>query len=70
MRRLRDRLLVAVSAFILAAATGCRTWDLHGKGYDEDTNALTENLRPSADESQFTGVDARARDIERNLGVR
>ena len=54
----------------MVAVSGCQQWDLRGHGYDDDTNSLTKNLRPQADERQFTGVDARARDIERSLGVR
>ena len=60
-------------ALALAVATsGCQalTEGWRGKGYDDQINSLTENLRPPADEKQMTGLDAKARDIERNLGVR
>jgi hypothetical protein len=50
--------------------SGLADWNLRGKGYDEQTNSLTKNLRAPADERRMTGFDARARDIERNLGVR
>jgi hypothetical protein len=69
-------LIVLALLFSLNLA-GCRSWNSglagwnwRGKGYDDDTNALTKNLRAPADERQMTGLDARARDIERNLGVR
>ncbi len=65
-------LLIAI-ALAAVSTTGCKNLTAHnwrGRGYGEDINALTENLRPPADEAQMTGFDQRARDIERNLGVR
>ncbi len=61
-----------------AACCGCQSWhagtgiwNWRGKGYnDDDLNHLTQNLRPPGDERQFSGIDAKARDIERSLGVR
>lgn len=66
-RRTRWLLLAVVTVTWLA---GCQPFDLRGNGYDEATQELTKNLRPEADEARLSGIDARARDIERNLGVR
>jgi hypothetical protein len=59
-----------LAAACAAAIAGCRPFNWRGQGYDEQTKALTKDLRPPADESRLTGLDARARDIERSLGVR
>ncbi len=50
---------------------GCARWNWRGHGYDEDNDAkIAQRLRPPADPKQFSGLDARAQDIERDLGVR
>ena len=63
----RSLLLAAVAAATIA---GCRSVDWRGQGYDERTQAWTKDLRPPADEARLSGLDAKARDIERSLGVR
>jgi hypothetical protein len=75
--RIRLTPRIAFALLLSLTLVGCRSWNSpfadwnwRGKGYDDDTNSLTKNLRPPADERQMTGFDARARDIERNLGVR
>jgi hypothetical protein len=73
--RIRLTSRFAIALLLSLTLVGCRSWNsqlanLRGKGYDDDTNGMTKNLRPPADERQMTGFDARARDIERNLGVR
>jgi hypothetical protein len=63
----------AVGAALLCAAmiSGCcRPFDLRGKGLGENADGGMAGLRPPADERRFTGLDGKARDIERNLGVR
>jgi hypothetical protein len=62
------RLLCAV--IFVATIAGCQPFNWRGQGYGERTKPWTENLRPPADEGQLSGIDAKARDIERNLGVR
>ena len=77
----RVRQSAAIFAFLVplsVACCGCQSWkngtglfNWRGQGYnDDDLNTLTQNLRPPGDERQFSGVDAKARDIERSLGVR
>lgn len=72
----RYLMAAAVSAIALSLVltlVGCqrlRSYKWRGNGYGEEVNSLTENLRPPADEQHMTGLDERARDIERNLGVR
>jgi hypothetical protein len=61
-------LLLAVP--LLLAAAGCASWNWRGRGFDDDSGGWAKNLRPEADEKQFSGLDARAQQIERNLGVR
>ena len=78
MSHVRSSTPVAVClALTVANCLGCQSWNSEsgilgwrGNGYDERVNALTEDLRPPGDERRFTGVDNRARDIERSLGVR
>ncbi len=71
----RDILVWGMLALVLSVS-GCQSamkptkWNWRGHGYGEDENSLTGNLRPPADERSMSGLDARARDIERNLGVR
>ncbi|MEX0677335.1 MAG: hypothetical protein WD063_09680 [Pirellulales bacterium] len=64
---LRSLIFAVVCA---SAMAGCRACNWRGQGYGEQREPWTRNLRPPADESQFTGADAKARDIERSLGVR
>ncbi len=64
---------LAIALIFVAPLAGCQQLREHkwrGHGYDKDVNSLTENVRPPADERSMTGYDERARDIERNLGVR
>ena len=63
-------MLGTVAAALLPVAAGCTRVDVRGKGFDDETSNWTKKLRPAADESKFSGVDARSREIERNLGVR
>lgn len=72
-----SRTILALVSVSLVLAAGCQSWHAkqgkwswRGPGYDDDVNALTQNLRPPGNERKFSGIDARARDIERNLGVR
>ena len=59
-----------VLALIIMATSGCTRWDWRGKGYGDDSGRWAQEMRPPADEKQFSGLDARAQEIERNLGVR
>jgi len=61
---------LAVFAFALFAAVGCARWNWRGEGFGNNEGRWAQQLRPPADEKQFSGVDARAQEIERNLGVR
>jgi hypothetical protein len=62
---------VLCAAATAAAAGCCQTCNWRGQGYTGDTaHAWTKDLRPPADEKKLSGVDAKARDIERSLGVR
>jgi hypothetical protein len=78
MSRVRRSAAVLTLVSLSALCSGCQSWhndtgiwSWRGKGYnDDDLNHLTQNLRPPGDERQFSGVDAKARDIERSLGVR
>jgi hypothetical protein len=58
-------------AFVAAATiAGCQPFNWRGHGYGDRQEPFPRKLRPPADERQFSGLDARAREIERNLGVR
>jgi hypothetical protein len=70
-RRFVTPLLVVTAAALLLPGFGCARWNWRGKGYDDDTDGrFGQTLRAPADPKKFTGLDARAQDIERNLGVR
>lgn len=66
----RRWLLVLVAVGVSAAGSGCSRWNWRGKGFDDNSTGWTDKMRPPADEKQFSGLDARAKEIERNLGVR
>jgi hypothetical protein len=60
-------------------AAGCTQWTtrwnslrdrVRGQGYTDDSAGWTQNVRSSSDSTPMAGVDERARQIERNLGVR
>ncbi len=59
-----------LAAVAVATIAGCRPFNWRGQGYDDRTQTCTKDLRPPADESRLSGIDAKARDIERSLGVR
>ena len=70
---------IAILAFLFALSillsSGCANapwanWNWRGKGFGNNEGGWAQSLRPPADERQFSGVDARAQEIERNLGVR
>lgn len=61
---------VLCAAVVAVSIAGCQRWNLRGQGYDDQAKSWTKDLRPPADEHQLSGVDAKARDIERSLGVR
>ena len=63
-------LLVLVAVAVSASSPGCSRWNWRGKGFDDNSSGWTDKMRPPADEKQFSGLDARAKEIERNLGVR
>jgi hypothetical protein len=60
-------MIVAVALF---AVVGCAPWNWRGEGFGDDTGSWAQRMRPPADDKQFSGLDARAQQIERNLGVR
>jgi hypothetical protein len=54
----------------LLATAGCRTFNFGGESYEPDP-ALEwgRQLRPVDQESEFSGVSNKARQIERNCGI-
>ena len=73
MRRLSagTRWIVLLTIIVgLLSGAGCARWNWRGKGYNDDSSGWTRGYRPPADEKQLSGLDARAQEIERNLGVR
>jgi len=61
-------LLLAIAA--TTGCPGCSRWNWRGTGFGDNSTGWTGKMRPPADEKQFSGLDARAKEIERNLGVR
>jgi hypothetical protein len=66
----KPRVWLSTLALCLTIAEGCTRGSLRGKGFDDNEGTWAQKMRPPADEKKFSGVDARAQDIERNLGVR
>ena len=60
----------AVTTAILLASLGCAKWNWRGKEFGDRGGHWARQLRPPADEKQLSGLDARAQEIERDLGVR
>jgi hypothetical protein len=65
-------------AALSLCTAGCTQWmqrwnslrdTVRGKGYTDDTANWTRNVRSPSDSTPMAGVDERARQIERNLGV-
>jgi hypothetical protein len=63
--------LVVVAAL---AAPGCcrccQRWNWRGDGFGDEGGSWAQKMRPPADQKNFSGLDARSREIERDLGVR
>ena len=66
-QRLRCQLALALAALLI---TGCAKWNWRGQGFGNSEGRWAQQMRPPADEKQFSGLDARAQEIEKNLGVR
>lgn len=61
----------AALLIVLLPLSGCAKWNewmLPDEGFNDGTSGWTRNLRPKSDIGQ-TGLSARSREIERNLGV-
>ena len=61
--------LLAIAMLLLGVA-GCQRWNWRGSGYGNDTPRWGEKLRTPTEAGQSAGLDSRAKEIERNLGVR
>ena len=61
--------MLAIALLFLATA-GCQKWNLSGPGYGADAPRWGEKLRSPTEAGQASGLDSRAKEIERNLGVR
>jgi hypothetical protein len=58
-----------VAALALSAPAGCARWNWRGEGFGDNSGRWAQKMRPPADEKQFSGLDSRAREVERDLGV-
>lgn len=67
-RKILTRLTLAVIAG--AGIAGCQKVDLRGDGFNDGTSQWTGRLRSPTTKGQLSGLDGRAQEIERNLGVR
>ncbi len=55
---------------LVILASGCARWDPVGSGFNDGTSHWADKMRSPTEKGQMTGFDGRAREIERNLGVR
>jgi len=58
-------------ALVLISLTlsGCTAWDLRGPGFQGQTANIGRGLRSQGNGEQLWGLDERARQIERNMGI-
>ena len=58
-------------ALVLISLTlsGCTAWDLRGPGFQGQTANIGRGLRSQGNGEQLLGLDERARQIERNMGI-
>jgi hypothetical protein len=55
---------------LLVASAGCAPLNLRGNGFGDETATWGENIRPTTQPGNLMGMDSRAREIERNVGMR
>lgn len=68
---LRPRWIATLAGLaILATAGGCRDFDLRGDGFSESFNEAAGVERPSEKSAPAFGVSNKAREIERDFGVK
>jgi hypothetical protein len=60
----------AIAATLILACFGCQPLNWRGTGFGDNSGRWARKMRPPADEKSLSGLDARAQDIERDLGVR
>jgi hypothetical protein len=70
VRRWRRGLWAAAAVSLLGVVPACARPNLRGDGFENRSRGWPQAVRPPADPSKFWGLDARAREIERDLGVR
>ena len=67
------RFLALVAALIVGVlASGCRSWNPWGKGFDDEYSNLGAKARGSSNNNPGApslGLSAKSRQIERNLGI-
>lgn len=62
--------LTTAAMLLLAASAGCSPLNLRGNGFGDQTANWGENIRPTTQPGNLMGMDTRAREIERNVGMR
>jgi hypothetical protein len=65
----RPLLLGLAAAMLSLALPGCARWNWRGEGFHDSEQNDAAKSRPSTG-GQKSGLDARAREIENDLGVR
>lgn len=68
--RVGSKCVVGLLAVISCLAPGCARSNWRGAGFGDNEGRFAQKMRPPADSSKFSGLDARAQEIERDLGVR
>jgi hypothetical protein len=70
-RRLRGVASLLLAGCLFAPATGCALWnDNSNQGPADPTTDIGAKLRKPTAPGQASGFDSRAKEIEKNLGVR
>ena len=61
---------VLLAGCLLGPAAGCAIWNKSDEGPGDPTSEIGAKLRQPTAPGQASGFDSRAKDIEKNLGVR
>ena len=70
LHKLQIARLVLLAACLLAPAAGCAFWSKSDEGLNDSTSEIGAKLRQPTAPGQVSGFDSRAKEIEKNLGVR
>ena len=69
-RRWQFAAILLLAGCLLAPAAGCALWNKSDEGSGDPTTDIGARMRKPTAPGQASGFDSRAKEIEKNLGVR